>query len=89
MRKLYSTKPTSDKKETERLTWQPVEEYAIGRAILVVITLALIIGLFILHLQFLFILAIATIVGMFTVFVMKDAHNKAFDRYWDYWQGQK
>lgn len=85
----YLGEPSSDNKKAERVIWSLNERAAIGKAIIVISLLIVGIGWFILHLQPLFIVAIVFIASLATVFVMKDAHNKAFDEYWSYWQEQK
>lgn len=88
MSKLYSTKPTSNNKDMERAAWEPSEQLAIGKVVIVILIVIPLIGIFVLHLQLLLVLLLVVLACIFTAFVMKNAHNKAFERYWSYWQEQ-
>ena len=85
----YAGKPKSDNKETERRVWEMAEQQAIGARILFVILASLLTSIFILHLKLLLAVFITIALCIFAVVVMKDAHNKAFDLYWDYWLKRK
>lgn len=88
MSKLYSTKPTSNDKDMERAAWEPSEQLAIGKVVIAIVIVIPLVLIFVLRQHWLLALILVPVTIAFAVVVMKNAHNKAFEKYWSYWQGQ-
>lgn len=88
MRKLYSTPPSderSEDKDYQKSIWAPIEEFELGKAILVVVISILVIGIFIIHVSILLLITLIIVSVLITRFIVLDAQKNAFERYWAHW----